>query len=217
MKDQIITNTVRAEVRYFMDNNNAENVFHVGYSGPVGAPDLDDLAAEFVAWLAAEWAPLAGEAWTANEIVLTDLGSLTGARKSYAISPGQAGLLAVASMPAFVTIAVKASVGHRGRGQNGRVFWIGLTEDQVILDRLVASVGPQILLALDTLNTDIAGVAPFTGLVVPHLKVAGVDMNPASSEPVLNFVLSDYVLDVQKDRQLNHKRKKKKIVGPIPA
>src|SRR5690242_13714979 len=87
MPHQNVTNTIQCEIRYFMANNNASNVFHVKATGPITSTELDALEAAIQAWLDTHWAPIANDNWSANEIVLTGLNSLFDPRKSYAIAP----------------------------------------------------------------------------------------------------------------------------------
>lgn len=209
MTHQNVTNTVQVDMRFAMAGNNAANVLHVGYTGTVGIPDLDALDTVIEAWLTSEWKPLSSELWGAEGIILTDLNSLTGPRKAYSIDPVIVGDLTGGAPPASVTIAIKADVGHRGRGTSGRVFWIGLAESQLTANTVDSATANLIIVALGDLDTNIAGISPFSGLVVPHRQVAGVRPEPATSEAVIGFLVSDFSVDVQKNRLPFHRKKKR--------
>jgi hypothetical protein len=208
MINQVVNATVRVEIQYFMQNNNAANVMHAKYTGTIGLSDLDALAAVFVAWLNTEWAPLAASAWTANSITITDLGSLSGSRKSYPISPPTPGAIVADALAASSTIAIKEDLGHRGRGTSGRVFWVGLAESQAAGNTVGTTVMADILTALTTLNTNVTGLDAFLGLAVPHLVVNKIPVNPANSEVVVGFLATNDQIDSQKDRLPFHKKKK---------
>jgi len=216
MAHQDVTDTIQVDLRFEMGNNNAANVLHVGYTGEIGIPDLDNLNEEFQTWLETSWKPIASELWNATLVTLTDINSLDGPRKAYPVDPVLTGDVTGGAPPASVTIAVKADIGRRGRGTAGRVFWIGLAESQLTENSLDVAVGSLILVALTTLNDAIALIPPFSGLVIPHRQVAGSFPNPATSSPVVGFLLTDYSIDVQKDRLPFHKKRKRTALPVIP-
>jgi len=216
MKNQLIVKTVRADIRFFMQENNASNVFHVEYAGTIGETDLDHLFTYLADWIAASWAPLVSVEYTANEILLTDMDTLAGFRKAYPITPPTPGVRDILPVPANATIAVKASVGHRGRGTNGRVFWFGLNVDQIDGNEVTPATAAAIVDALEALRVGIPTVTPFTSLVVPHLIVNKVPQNPAHVEEITEFLLSDSLVDTQKDRLPFHKKKRKPKTTPAP-
>lgn len=209
-----VTNTVRVEVRYFMQNNNAANVFHVGYDSPPSITELNALGGAIEDWLTASWKPLSSQDWSANQILLTDLGGATGKRLSYPIDPIIVGSGVDNAMPANVTLAVKADIGIRGRGRSGRLFWVGLGESAVDGNLVVEAARTGIIAAMEALNTAIEGLTAFNGMVVPHSfeTTAGVQhhLNPAESAPIVSFALTDNSIDTQKDRLPFHKKRKVK-------
>jgi len=154
------------------------------------------------------WALLDAGFWTANEILLTSLVSITGPRRSIPRSPATPGADVDKALPANATIAVKADIGTRGRGTAGRVFWIGLSEGQCSGNTLAGAAATAIVAALEQLRTDVEGLTNFEGLCVPHMVVGGVRPNPASSTLIQQFVLTDLSMDSQKNRLPFHKKKK---------
>lgn len=208
MPHQDVTNTVAVEMRFFLGSQNAQNTLHALCATTPGLADLNDLGAVVVAWLNTVWAPIASEDWTANEVVLTSLDSITGPRRSIPISPAVPGELSSDAMPANVTIAVKEDIGRRGRGTAGRVFWIGLAESQVNGNQLESAAATDIVGALEQLRSDVEALANFEGLCVPHLTVNYLHPNPASSDQVQQFTLTNLYMDTQKDRLPFHKKKK---------
>lgn len=214
MAHQDVTDTVRIEIDYVMENNNAANILHAKYSGSVSISDLDALNSAIAGWLTTDWAPLASSGWEATGITLTDLNSLAGKRKAYPISPPVQGTDVAQPMPANVTLAIKEDVGRRGRGIAGRIFYVGLAEDQVQGNEVVSVTASAILAAFVALNADIAALPPFQGLCVPHLTVSGGHPNPASSDLVDGFFLTNDLIDSQKDRLPFHKKKRKPRILP---
>lgn len=208
MAHQDVTRTVAIEMRFFLGSQNAQNTLHALCATTPGLADLNDLGAVVDAWIETQWAPIASEDWQATEIVLTSLDSITGPRRSIPISPAVPGEVSFDAMPANATIAVKEDIGRRGRGTSGRIFWIGLAESQVNGNQVEAAAATAIVAALEQLRTDVEGLTNFEGLCVPHLVVAGVPQDPATSSLVQQFVLTNLYMDSQKDRLPFHKKRK---------
>lgn len=209
-----ITNTVRCQINYFMGNNNAANVFHVGYTTAPAISDLSTLATAIEDWLTASWKPAASQDWSAVSVQLTDEGGPDGKRLSFNFDPEIIGSDVTNAMPANVTVAVKEDTGIRGRGRSGRWFWIGLSEAGVDGNVLIAGSVTAILAAMDALNAAIIALDAFDGMVVPHSFEKGVHLNPAESHPVVSFAMTDNSVDSQKDRLPFHKKRKKRVVVP---
>jgi len=209
MAHQDVANVVKVELQYAGQNNNAENVLHAHYTGTIVGANLDALAGILQTWLTDVWSPVSSSAWAAVQIVLTDLNSLTGPRRAYPIAPPTAGADTHGPAPANVTVAVKADTGTRGRGKNGRVFWIGLPVNAFTGSEIDAGYANSLATGLDGLNTAVAGTSPFTGLVVPHLVVGGIRPPTAGSSPIVGFAITDYIIDSQRDRLPGHKRHKR--------
>jgi hypothetical protein len=209
MPHQDVTKVVQIELRFFMGNNNAQNTLHAQCSVVPTLAELTDLGGTLSSWITDRWAPIAAEAWTCNEIVLTSLDSILGPRLSIPISPPQAGGLAVDALPANATIAIKEDIGRRGRGTAGRIFWIGLTEGQQLVNELTPAAQSAIIAALETLKDDVQALDNFEGLCVPHMVVGGVRPNPATATIVQLFTATDLTLDSQKDRLPFHKKKRR--------
>lgn len=214
MAHQDVTRTIRCEIRYFMQNNNAANVFHVRYTSVFTDTEADALFAIIHTWLDTDWKDEASNLWTANEVVLTNLNSLEGIRRVYPIEPPIAGTREVDALPANATIAVHGSTGTRGRGKSARWYWVGLAEDQVTGNSIVTARGNAIDAALNALLDTIAGGPMFDGMAVPHLVVGGVRPPVAESEIIVKWSLSNYLMDSQVDRLPFHKKHKRPRVTP---
>lgn len=209
MPHQNVANTIQCNLRYSLDGNNAETVFHVRATGPITIPLLDTLAALITAWVSSDWAPNASSNWIVQELVLTGLNSLFDPRKSYPFSPAVAGTDTTGALPANVTIALKEDVGRRGKGIAGRWFWVGMAKGQVTGDLVNAGVVTALLAALNGLATTIATTTGFEGIAVPHLVVGGIRPPTATSDVITGFLASDNSIDTQKDRLPFHKKHKR--------
>lgn len=206
---QVVPAVARFELRYRNVDTTMENVFYARTSSLTwDEAQLDSVEAAFEAWETSTASPLRNDIVSLYEIVATDLTSLFGIRKSYAVSPVITGTLAN-PLPANVTVSVKASIGRRGRGTNGRHFWIGLAEGQTAGDSIATLAANGIVSALNTIKDTIAGLAPIEGLCVPHFVVGGVRPPSVLADIIAEYLLSDYYLDSQRDRLPGHKKHKR--------
>lgn len=203
---------MQVDINYAMQGNNAANVIHISYTPAVSLTDFDAMSAAIAGWLTSDWAPLAATEWGVTSLVFTDLNSVNGPRKAYPLDPPIAGTNVNDPLPASATVAIKFDIGIRGRGTAGRMFWVGLSEDQTDGNLISGATSVAILAALDGLVTAITAVGPpWVSLSVPHRTVNKLHPNPASQSAVDGFLLTNNLIDVQKDRLPFHKKRKKKI------
>lgn len=192
MAGQVVPGTVRVEMRYTIPNNTCENVFHVKRGSTVWTEaQIDALEAAFRSWFTDTAAEFLSNQLSLYEILITDLTSLAGIRKSYQVSPALVGNISSGYLPANVTIAVKASIGLRGRGTNGRVYWPALCASQVSDQIITSSATTDIVGALNTLISDVAALGGGEALVIPHFKVANARPPTVTTSPVQNYLVSD--------------------------
>jgi hypothetical protein len=187
-----------------------ENVYYARTSDTVWSEaSMDAVEAAMENWESTVANLQRNDAVSLYEIVATDLTSLFGIRKAYAVSPAIGGTLPN-PLPANATVAVKADIGRRGRGTSGRTFWIGLAEGQITApDQLAPLAASGIIAALNTLRDDVAGITPIEGLCVPHFMVDHVRPPSVQADIVVQYLLSDFFLDSQRDRLPGHKKHKK--------
>lgn len=214
MKDQIVTAGVKAEMRYLVNGQNAENVYWAKASGTIDEALLDSLAALLIAWEDTEASAQRSADCDLVEIILTDMSSLAGVRKVYGVSPPQSGAVTGDAMPNNVTLAVKENIGQRGRGINGRKFWIGLAESQCAGDVVDGTVVTAIVGIMNNLRDSVAGLTGFEGLCIPHFVVNKVPQNPADTDVITGFSVANNVIDSMRDRLPFHKRHKRKATTP---
>lgn len=209
MAHQDVVDTLRVEVRYQGSNTNAANVFHVRTTAAPTLPDLTTAATIFESWLSTEWAPIANGEWEVAEIVVTDLSSITGPRRSFIPAAPIVGTAVGDSVPANATIAIKFDIGTRGRGVNGRMFWVGLSEADTTANEVTTAALTAILSAIDALRTAVEAGAGLEGLAIPHYVVGGVRPAICTSSVVLAVVAADGLIDSQRDRLPRHKKHKR--------
>lgn len=214
---QPVLDTVEVRMEYVLSGEKCENVYHVGKG--VGDPwtlvQMEDLASTFEDWESGSAAPSRSIAAALHNITVTDLGALTGLRLTRPEVPPIPGVLAGDALPNNATFALKADVHNRGRGKSGRSFWIGLAESQVAGSTIGSGARDAILAAMNALITAVEALDPTYHLVVPHRMVGGIRPPEAVTSVVFVYSASDDIIDSQKNRLPDHRRRsKKKVVGP---
>src|SRR5690349_2806179 len=208
-------NIVQVQMIYTSGGEKVENVYHVHKDSAWDLTDLGSLAAAFVSWETSEAADLRSDQVQLIRVVATDLTSLSSGRiDNQLVAPVQ-GTDPGAVMPNNVTFAIKNNIGERGRGRNGRVYWIGLAEDMCVGSIINTATADSIQSALNTLQTDIATAVPGAALGVMHRPGGSPPSGVASFTPTQNFTYTDLTLDSQRDRLPGHKRHKKEST-PTP-
>jgi hypothetical protein len=212
MAHQDVPNTVKAELRFLYEGNNAENVFHIRTSDVPNTSDINAMAASAQTWLEDVWAPLASNKWSANQMVFTSMHNLSGPRVVLAISPAIVGTNTEDALPANSTFAIKANTDTRGRGKSGRTYWCGLSEDQVNGNQVIPATADAIIEALNQLNILWTDVGAHTeGIVIAHYVVGGVRPPTVSTTPVSSYSIADNTIDSQRTRLPNHKKNKRRV------
>lgn len=189
-----IPNTARVELRYTQDSQLMANVFHVEDTTPLSVADLQTIGALFVDW----WEmllPLVSNTVTLREISLIDQTSQNGIgilhNTGLPLIGGEAGN----AMPNGTSIAIKWGTGLTGRSFRGRTFHLGLVENQITTNSLVAGVATSIVAAYNALP-DIFSETAFT-LVVASRYANGVPRVTGVTTPILNASLADLTVDRQ--------------------
>lgn len=206
MATQPIPNTAQVDMKYLVNGEGVENVYHVLSDDGWNASTLSDLADVMTTWENAAPNSNRSAACSLIEVICTDLTSLDAARFVKAVNPPIAGQLVSDALPNNATFAVKANIGSRGRGRSGRSFWVGLAESQIDLGHMDTASADDIVIAMnDLIDAIVAGSSAWT-LVVAHRVADGVPLPVGTTSPILAYSYSDLSIDSQRDRLPNHKR-----------
>lgn len=202
---------LEVRMEYLFDEERCENVYHV-HNGTSAA--WDDAAIEDVLSTFEDWETTTASALRPTDVQLvnmvgSDLTSLTAKRHSRAVVPAVNGQLPQDSLPNNATISIKFDTGNRGRGQNGRQFWIGLGEAQVAANSLEPAVRDDMISALEALRASIEALVSGYRLVVLHRTVNHVKPSVAGTSNVIGFAMADLKIDSQRTRLPAHKRRRR--------
>jgi hypothetical protein len=212
MATQNCPGILQVEMRYQADGQNIYNVFHARKSdlSHWTATEIDAVENEFRTgyWTTSQQPLLCGDV-ALHEIVCTDLTDLSGLKKSYPISPAEAGTHTGASLPNSATVAVKAAIGTRGRGSSGRIFWPPMPEGVVVANTVDNTYSGLVTTALNDLKTAIDALIFATDLVVLSRRHARAVRPLGIGEHIYDWVLTDTTIDSQKNRLPRHRRNRR--------
>jgi hypothetical protein len=211
MPSLIATNVVQVVEQFRSGGEVVENTFHVHKGTTWTESDILALLGAFESWEVNSGADFRSDQVDMFRLVGTDLTSLTSARVDLQLATPVPGTDAGAVLPNNVTFAVKANIGERGKGRNGRTFWVGLSEAMVIGSIMNTATADGIQSALNTLITDVAAAVPGAALCIIHTRAGGVPISPATSTDVQSYTYTDLTTDSQRDRLPGHKRHKRSV------
>lgn len=213
---QPVPNVAEVLMRYRQGTNLMSNVYHVHKDSVWTKEQLDDLATLFYDWENLEGKQERSASVELTTIIAADLSAPDAPYASRAIDPAVGGLNPGQALPLNVTVAVAAVTGTRGRGRQGRVFWIGLSENQVDENVVTNTTKTNIEDDLNALLTDVNAV---TGqqLVVVHRYFLGAKLATGTFTPIQTFTMRDTTVDTQKNRLPNHSRASKRSLESLCA
>jgi hypothetical protein len=201
-------NIAQVECIYLSGGERVENVYHVESADGWTAGELQALAEQFVAWETDTASPLRNAYTALVEVRAFDLTTQHGAVHTASPNPPIIGTADGEPAPNNVTIAVNWHTEARGRGRQGRSFWIGLSESQISGNFLAAGVPTAIVAAYQTLLDNLETVADHI-MVVLHKRVNGVPLATATFSIITSVGLRDGTLDSQRTRLPNHRRRRR--------
>lgn len=211
---QPVRGVVTVRLRYRLDFENVENVYHVSHSSldPWPLADMEDIASTFEGWEDTSAKSERGANCQLEEIIVVDETSLTTQRVTRGVSPPIVGTHGGDSLPNNATLAVKADINNRGRGKSGRTFWIGLTEGQVTANTINTTNRDNIVNALNALRASVVALDPGYDMVTVHRVINGIRPAEADYSVIAAYSASDTTMDSQRTRLPGHKRRRRRAV-----
>ena len=177
------------------------NTFYAQKAGGYVQSDLVTLGNAVDLWVAQYYRPRFSNDYTYDRTVVRGLNAEFDNEIEDSSSAG-AGGVAAPSMPPQVSFAVKRVTGLTGRSARGRIFWHSIPQTAVNADSnyINQSEADFILAAMAEFTATLL-LAGFVEVVVQRFS----DGNPlleAVVRPVLNYAISDLLLDTQRRRKL---------------
>jgi hypothetical protein len=148
--------TARVQMIFSQAGKNVENVWHVTRAAiPFVAPDLGAIAAVYASWYGTYLRNFQPTGCSFVKLVLTDLTASTSPQLEYVSGLPLAGTGSGAELPMNATVAVRINTALRGRSYRGRIFHVGLMENQVVGSFIGSSFLAPLVSCYTQLNTQL--------------------------------------------------------------
>jgi hypothetical protein len=195
-----VDKVVEVRMQYSEPGGVAENVLNFRFTTAITGTILSNLATVLHSWFTTTLAPQKSVQVSLTRMILTDLSTATGPQLVYTTGLPESGTAGFDVMPGNVTLAVSLRSSLRGRSQRGRIYWIGMVDENVIGDRVTTGFQAALLAAhqvlISVVFTDICAT-----LVVVSRCHAHAWRTTGQATPVESITV-DRTLDSQRRRLL---------------
>ncbi len=191
-----VPDVVQVEFRCEMDGQLVENRWHVDCLHEPTADDLTNIANNVATVLTNDWKPQMPADVTLREIHLRSLHALNHLEHTALFTVGTVGGLANPLLPSNVSVCVSLRSQFTGRSARGRLYWIGLTENDVSFSTISATRLTGIVAAVQAM-IDALVAASFRWCIVSY-RSGGI---PRPGGPVKFIVETALVVDDVVDSQ----------------
>jgi len=199
----------QVEMVYLKDGEKVENVYHVApVAGGTALPSLANIANAFEQWESADAKQFRTDDVTLTDIRVTNLSDESTA--VYDLPASIQGTGSASTLPNNVTFALKFNAAGRGRGKQGRTFWIGVIPGNTSGSNMSVEQANALVTSYAGLRTFLTELTPSVDLAVMHQQVDGVKINPRTYTMVSSVAYTNLNLDSQRDRLPGHRRNKRK-------
>lgn len=210
MAFQPVPHTVTLILRFqSTDGSRAQNDLNFEYPGVPTEEDLNDLLGAASTAFTSNLATQISRDWSLYELECRSEDAAAPIKAILRPNPAAQGLLAQDGCPANSTFAVKLGIGTRGRGASGRLFFVGLGQDNVDVGYLTEAYAAVIVQEVRDFCFYIANDQGATHVVV-HRYEGNPPVRLAAGIPraVTSYSYTDLAVDSQKLRLPNHRKRK---------
>lgn len=144
-------NIVMVELRCTLDSQKVENRFNVNVFHEPTAADLTSIGNNVITQVINNWIPTMPDAVTLREIHMRSLHTANGIELTVPFPVPSNGSLIGPVTPSNVTICVSLRSNASGRSARGRLYWIGLREQDVDTNTLQTARGGTIVAAIQAM------------------------------------------------------------------
>lgn len=203
----------RCEMIYNLSGEIVENVYHFSKATPYALPELTGIALMMQSWEQEQASSERASACVLTTIRVTALDAQNSPQFVMALNPTIAGQRGSPALPGSVSYAVKLQTERGTRGSQGRTFWVGLAEDQVTGNEVIAFQADNIRANVEGIMTLLLTNPERGKLSVLHSMRNNALLNPRVATEVTAIVLSNLNVDRQGSR-LPGKHRKKRTPAP---
>ena len=194
-----VPNVVQAELVFTWNGQICQNVLHYLVDEGVDPTIQAGIGADLAAWFDDSMQPLVVDTLSLIEVRLSDLTSEFAPGASWSGGLPLVGSLAGGlSMPNNVSIVMTKRTDFRGRSFRGRIYHVGLSENQVTANNIVPATLTSLLAAYAELMTVTVGAETYPLCVVSRYQ-GGEPRVTGIATPV-TAITSDGIVDSQRRR-----------------
>lgn len=190
-----VPDTARVTMNFVgLDGGEACNVIYVGATdSPVSLSQMAMITLVVSQWANDHWRLEAASGWTLTTVEALDASTEDGA---YVVQNVQvSGTRLIDPLPAMNTIAVQLLTGRSGRSRRGRLYHVGLSEEQTLGNYLTPLAADALIACYDALRT--AFIEDELQWRVASFQQDGVKLATAVTYPISNIQLADRKIDRQ--------------------
>jgi len=210
-----VPNTAQVQMVYAAAGVTAQNTLYFMRDAGWDEASLQALAEDCVEAWETNCAPHVTEDWALVRTIATNLESDVGLKQIWQPALAIQGGIVGVSAPANVTFAVKFAAPRRGRGINGRIFQIGLSETSVGVGTITSVYANAICAGWRDFAAEVEAASDCQH-VICHKWAGNEPLDEGFTESVMAYTFSDLSIDSQKLRLPDHKKKKRKEPTPVP-
>jgi len=198
-------NTVLAEIRMLCDSQSVENTLYFQLGNQPDPATMATLGENLIDWWVTNIAPLTSDVVVLKEVVITDLTTNIGPQTTSVPSVATTGEQLTELEPNNVSLAISFRTVNRGRSFRGRNYFVGLTGDQVVQNRVLGTFIESLVDAYELLlgspfapSWQWSVVSRFFG--VDPVTKEPIPRTAAVITPITTVVVVDNVVDSQRRR-----------------
>lgn len=194
-----VPNTIELHVRGANDGQFTENLFYYEAGSAPTQELLDDLTAAAAEWVISDWLPRLPTSWFGREIYAKDLSSGSGLQSTDTTIAGQQGETEGDPLPNHVTLAVARRSALAGRSFAGRVYWQGLSQDDLSSQNVISSARALAIIAAIVGLDDVAIALDLVPVIVSYFHDHATRAEGVTT-PITNWLYTDLTIDSRRRR-----------------
>jgi hypothetical protein len=192
-----VINVAKVTMKYQLNLNEVENVFHFLHDGTMTRSDLINLNNEIVTAWTDNFMPLQPNTLKLQVIEAIDLSAASSIIDTRRVDTF--GGSTSPDLPGNVTLSIKFDGGFAGRSKRGRMYWLQLMEGSVVGDLVQTVSLGQILGGVEAFFEDIHDALPEWSHVVVSYCQGGAWLSEGETTLIDNYS-SDGIVDSQRRR-----------------
>jgi hypothetical protein len=194
-----VVNVAQVDIQVTQFDQQMENTVHYYKSSPWSVTELENLANDMITNWVLFIANITSNSVQFAGVKATDLTTQTSASVTQLAPPGTSGRDPNAPLPAGVTKAIKLNTAARGHSAHGRLYFIGLTENDFIDNQITVAKRDAIVSGWADTIFAVAGSSSAAPVIV-SLCHNNVWRTTGTIEFVLSLGCSNLNLDSQRRR-----------------